>query len=207
MYGSLKIYTASLNSMPKYLIQKATLPVVALLMLASGCQPSTTPPVASTSPAATASATPSAAPTTPAASATPSASATPTTAASGTFTAQSLAGEYTMILNDDAKKEMEKSGIKEFKAKITLSADGTFEGALMISGAPPDAKEPKTSEVKAKGEFKVEGNTVVMTTKSQMVDGKDEKASPAADKYTISADGKELKPEAQGQQGISFVRK
>jgi hypothetical protein len=196
--------------MPKYLLQKAALPVVALLMLASGCQPSTPPAPVASSPAATApaaSATPPAVPTTPAASASPSPSVSP--AATGTFTAQSLAGEYTLTVNDAAKKDMEKSGIKEFKGKIVLSADGTFEGQLVLAGTPPDAKDPtpKSSELKAKGEFKVEGNMVLLTTKSAMSDGKEEKASPNVDKYIISADGKELKPEAQAQSGISFVRK
>ncbi|MEE3715673.1 hypothetical protein V2H45_02815 [Tumidithrix elongata RA019] len=199
--------------MPKYLIQKAALPVVALLMLVSACQPTTTPvasPPATTSPSASASpsTSPSASPST-----SPSASASPSTS-SGTFTAQSLAGEYTLVVSDNSKAEMEKSGIKKFEGKIVLKADGTFEGQLMIAGTPPaDPKEPtpatppapKSSELKATGEFKVEGNMALLTTKSAMADGKEEKASPNVDKYTISADGKELKPEAQT--GISFVKK
>ncbi|MEE3715672.1 hypothetical protein V2H45_02810 [Tumidithrix elongata RA019] len=110
------------------------------------------------------------------------------------------------MVGDTAKKAMEKNGLNEFKGKIVLNSDGTFEAMVKISGTDPKETKPTTSEIKAKGDFKVEANIVVLTGKSRMVDGKEDKPSPPA-KYAISADGKVLKPDANDQLEISFVKK
>ncbi|MEE3715674.1 hypothetical protein V2H45_02820 [Tumidithrix elongata RA019] len=121
------------------------------------------------------------------------------------LTPQSLAGEYTLVITNATQEEMKKAGIKEFTGKIVLKADSTFEGQLMISGASPDGTGIRRSEIKVKGMFEVKGNVALLTVKSSMTDGKEDKVTSSVDKYTISTDGKELKPE--GQAGISFIRK
>ncbi|CAN1209353.1 hypothetical protein TUMEXPCC7403_03955 [Tumidithrix helvetica PCC 7403] len=123
------------------------------------------------------------------------------------FTAQSLAGEYTLVVTDAVKREAETSGIKEFKGKLLLNADNSFEFHLITSRTDLDTQEPKLekNEVKIKGDFKLQGNVVLLTSKSEVVNGKEQKSSPTTVKCSISPKGTEFKVDAQP--GFSFIRK
>jgi hypothetical protein len=122
------------------------------------------------------------------------------------FTPKSLAGEYTAVVNDAYKRQMENDGIKEISGKILLNTDGTFEFQSLIS-VSPDRKDTKYSnrDSKIKGDFKVEGNFVLFTSKSETLAGKEIEHISSVVKFTISDNGKALKPLNLTE--VSFVKK